>query len=379
MFLLRQIAANVYKYPMELNRYIFKKMANWLAGCTLVLISIVWLSQASRQIELLVNKGAGFKDFFTLMSLAIPYWLILALPMSGFAATMFVSHHLKQDREITAMRAAGLSNFYIARAPITLGLAVTGLLYLNSIFFMPLTFAIHKTTLNDLRASAPIVTLQEGVFVDFTKGLTVFIDERDGAYSFKNIFVHDSRNSNKTIEIVAERGTIILNTQPPQMLFYNGTHSEYTLGESRAAVFEFDTYNISIAQKSKILKPRPTHYNEMSIATLLGGKANNEHRTREMHAEGHYRLASPLLGIALMMIGIAASLRAKHRRTGQWWPICIGTCTAIATVIALIVVRGLTIASPQLFILIYLVPIIATGISAALLHEKSTIYTAALS
>ena len=86
--------------------------------------------------------------------------------------------------------------------------------------------------------SAPIVVIQEGVFTDITKGLTIFVKKREGKYDFSHIFVHDKRDPEKNVEVVAESGSILINSTPPKIIFNNGTRSEFTAGQSQAAILE---------------------------------------------------------------------------------------------------------------------------------------------
>ncbi|MCE2517970.1 MAG: LptF/LptG family permease [Alphaproteobacteria bacterium] len=356
---------------MELRRYIFKQMLYWVVVSTASLIGIVWLSQALKLIELLVNKGAALTDFLVLTVLAIPLWLMVILPIGGLIATILVLNRLQQDREITAMHAVGLSNFSIARGPLLMGLMLTVFMYINSAFILPLTFSGYKSIINSLRTSAPIIILQEGVFTDVTKGLTMFIETRQGQKNFSNIFVHDTRKDNKIVEIIAESGSIDLETTPPRLNFFNGIRSEYSLGDSQAAVLEFDSYELSLTREYKNLVDRASDYNELPISVLLNGDGASAHYSREMRAEGHYRLASPVLGLTLVVIGIASILNSRYSRTGSWRQICVGAAVAIVVEVLLVMARGVAINTPSLFPLMYIISILPAIIGLYLLRQKS--------
>ena len=338
---------------MEIKQYIFKQMVYWLLVCAVSLIGIVWLGQALQLIELLVNKGAAFSQFLTIIAFTVPLWLMAILPIAGFAAAMVVLNKMAADREIIAMYTAGMSNIRIAIAPIFLGLLLTGYLFINSIYILPHLFSGYKSMINSLRTSAPIVTLQEGVFTDITKGLTIFINSRTARNSFENIFAHDTRDGDKVVEIIAESGSIDILSTPPKLKFYNGIRSEYTPGSRQATVLEFESYNLSLAQDFQKLNKRAFDYNELPISTLLAGQSSNDHYSREMRAEGHYRLASPLLGLSLVMIGVVAVLRSPYRRSDNWKNILTGSAIAIIFELLVITFRGLTVDHPAIFPLMY--------------------------
>ncbi|MGB2436954.1 MAG: LptF/LptG family permease, partial [Candidatus Puniceispirillales bacterium] len=57
---------------------------------SLAIIGIVWLGQTLRLVELLVNKGALFIDFVNVTMAAIPFWLLIILPISATISTTIV-------------------------------------------------------------------------------------------------------------------------------------------------------------------------------------------------------------------------------------------------------------------------------------------------
>ena len=339
---------------MELKRYLFKQVLYWLLVSTLSMIGIVWLGQALQLIELLVNKGAAMSQFLTLTFLAVPLWLMAILPIGGLAGAMVVLNKLQSDREIIAMYAAGMSNFKIAQAPLAVGMLLTIFLYINSVFILPLTYSGYKSIINSLKTSAPIVTLQEGVFTDITKGLTIFISDRKGQNSFDNIFAHDTRNDGTITEIIAESGEIDITSSPPRLRFFNGVRSEFVTETKKTTVLEFKSYNLSLTKENQSTRQRPFDYNELPIHILLRGESTTDHYSREMRAEGHYRLASPLLGLSLVIIGIISVLGSSYKRTGNWKYILGAVGIAIIVQILTIASRGIIVNQPNAFPLIYL-------------------------
>jgi lipopolysaccharide export system permease protein len=355
---------------MELHRYIVKQVLVWLTITVVTLIGIVWLSQALRLIELLVNKGANLSQFLVLTLLSIPLWQMIILPVGTLIATVIVLNRLQQDREITAMQSAGLNNFYILRGPLFLGFMVTGFLYINSLFILPFTFSSYKSQINTIRTSAPIVVLQEGVFTDLADGLTVYIKERNGKLYFKTIFVHDKRVKDKITEIVADRGIIDTDPSAPKLVFFNGTRSEYSLGDNRATLLNFDEYSLSLTNEFESRKKRVLDYNEMPVSDLLFKTNKSPKYLREMRAEGHYRLASPLLGLTMLILGATAILNRNYSRVGSWKHVTLGMLTAMGTLVGVIVSRGLTVTQPEMFPLIYAFSILPGVFGLIMMRER---------
>ena len=127
----------------RLDRYIFKQLAFALIAVTGGLTALVWLVQSLRFIELVVNHGLSLGSFLQLTGLLIPSFVVIILPITTFVVVQFIYQRLSGDREITVMRAAGLSPFALSRPAITLALVVVAACYaLNLWRYRP---ALHRS------------------------------------------------------------------------------------------------------------------------------------------------------------------------------------------------------------------------------------------
>ena len=140
---------------MVLTWYILKQCLHSLVLSSLVLVVLVWLSQTLRLVELLVNSGALVADSLLVTLLALPLWSFLLLPIATTIASVSILTKLQQDKEILAMNAAGISPFRIGLAPIVMGLMVSGFLFVNSSYLLPIAFAQYAQFINHLKTSAP--------------------------------------------------------------------------------------------------------------------------------------------------------------------------------------------------------------------------------
>ena len=130
---------------MQFNLYIFNQLFRTCMALNTVLISIIWLFQSIRLLEFVVDKGASVGEFFLMSVSAMPLWLMITVPISGFIAVNWVFNRSLSDRELTVMQAVGLSPFQLAKAPIALGLLLTAFLMVNSVYILPHSFQTYKT------------------------------------------------------------------------------------------------------------------------------------------------------------------------------------------------------------------------------------------
>ncbi len=73
----------------------------------LVFSSAVWLVQALRLIDLIVNRGLSIGVFLHLAILIMPRFIDVVLPIAVFVAAQFVYNKLIAESEMVVMRAAG--------------------------------------------------------------------------------------------------------------------------------------------------------------------------------------------------------------------------------------------------------------------------------
>src|SRR5271168_4328013 len=105
----------------QLDRYILRQLLVSLAAVTTALVALIWLTQSLKFVELVVNRGLSMRVFLELTSLMIPGFTAVILPITTFVVVQFVYQRLAGDRELTVMRAAGLSQWALSRPALLLG------------------------------------------------------------------------------------------------------------------------------------------------------------------------------------------------------------------------------------------------------------------
>ena len=166
---------------MNLNRYLFRQFSMTTLLTLAGLLCVVWLNHALRMLEIVVNKGADFIDFFLLSLFPVPLWLMIALPMAGFIGIIWVINQFFSDRELIVMQAVGVTPLQFARVPIFFGVLMTTFLVINSVYLLPASFTGFKEAQFRLRAAIPKILIQDKVFIDITEGLTIYVGDRTSA------------------------------------------------------------------------------------------------------------------------------------------------------------------------------------------------------
>ncbi len=104
----------------RMDRYVFRQLLTALVAATSALVALIWLTQSLRFVELVVNRGLSLWVFLQLTGLLIPNFVAVILPITTFVVVQFVYGRLSGDRELTVMRAAGMSPVALSRPALAL-------------------------------------------------------------------------------------------------------------------------------------------------------------------------------------------------------------------------------------------------------------------
>ena len=341
---------------MQFNLYIFNQLLRTTLALTSVLVGIIWLFQTIRILELVVNRGAAVGDFLVMSVASMPLWLMITIPISGFIAVNWVFSRILADRELLVMQSIGLSPLQLAKAPIALGILLTTFLAVNTAYILPTSFGVYKDLQFKLRNSIPTILLRNGIFIEVVDDMTMFIGLRDDDDIMRDLFIHDARIADRIITITAQSGKFIERDGSPTLILQNGERSERNAEGQSGAVLLFDTHSVTITRNSSQQTERATiDINEDSISNLLSpDAAQSPQFYLQRHAEGHYRIASPWLGLGLALLSAAIILRGQIRR--DLWTrrasLNIGACVLV--IIAVVVSRSWVTNNANLWPLIHL-------------------------
>src|ERR1700754_145222 len=137
----------------RLDRYMFRQLLIALIAVTGGLTALVWLIQSLRFVELVVNHGLSLVVFVQLTGLLIPSFVAVILPITTFVVVQFIYQRLAGDREITVMRAAGLSPLALSRPAITMAILAVLAGYALNLWIVPTSLASFREFQWEIRNS----------------------------------------------------------------------------------------------------------------------------------------------------------------------------------------------------------------------------------
>jgi lipopolysaccharide export system permease protein len=308
-----------------LTKYILRQLVWVTLFITLALTLAVWLSQSLRFMDYIVNRGLPVSDFLLLMSLMLPRFFGVVLPIATFVAILFVYNKLANESELAVMRAAGLSHWQIAKPGVILAIGLTMVVYAVSLYFLPASYREFKDLQYQMRSSYSAVLLQEGVFNTLGENLTVYVRARENDGTLRGVMVHDAREQ-PAVTLLAERGALVEAKSGPRVLLIDGSRQSVDQADGNLSMLYFDRYTVDIRQLQQAITDRWRQPEERFLRNLLwpNDSAADQRYASELIAEGHRRLQFPLYTVAFAGIALATVLTGEFTRRGQAGRIAAG-------------------------------------------------------
>jgi len=349
----------MYRY----SNYIARHLVHSTLLIAFSLTSIVWLTQALRFIDFIVNQGVSIAIFLKLTALLIPSLVLMILPPSLFCAVLFVYNKLKSDSELVVLQAAGLSRWRLGIPALQVAAGVVLVGYGIAFYLMPVSYTRFRDMQAYLRNNYASILLEEGVFSNPVEGLTVFIRERDHDGILHGILVHDNRVPEDPITMMAEVGKLVDTPEGPRFLLQNGNRQEMRNG--KISFLNFESYTLDMSLYAQTMKERALDTQEMFLPQLLTyDDTVTPTENQKRFAEGHQRIIWPAYSLSLTLVALAVLLSGQFNRRGQWQRITLAVLCGMVIIFAATGLRGATATYAYLVPLAYmnlLLPAAAAG------------------
>jgi len=352
----------------RLSTYILGQLIGPTALFTFLLTAVIWLTQALRLLDLVINRGQSAPVFVYLTILILPSLLVIILPIAFFAGTLFALYKLNADSELVVMSAAGFSRAQVAVPVFLAAVIVMTLTYLNGLYLMPAGQRAMNDKVYDIRADIGTALLNEGEFNTPALGLTVFIRAIDSDGTIHGVLVHDNRQRSHPITYLAARGDLVQTPGGARLVMFDGTVEDSTKGGSRLSVLKFQQYNFDLDQFASPAHTNDRATSERYLSELFNPSSKLPKKVQNAYvAEAHNRLSQPLYCLVFALIAMAAILTGKRARGANAIRISIAVAAFVAVRLAGYGVAGLAVNQPSTAFLFYLIPVLGGAAAVAVL------------
>ncbi len=342
------------------DRYLLGELLRVFGFFSLILVLVYWVNRAVGLFDRLIGDGQTALVFLEFSLLTIPNVVRIVLPVSAFAATVYVVNRLSQDGELTVMQATGFSGFRLARPALVFGLIVAGLLLVLTNLIVPLSRAQLAERQAEVNANITAQLLQDGRFIHPSDGLTFYIREIADTGELLDIFLSDNRMKDSRTTYTARRAFLVRTEAGPRLVMFEGMTQAFDRTTGRLAVTHFSDFAYDLSgllgtgKRSKLtLEELPTSTLFQAPAELLAETGKSE---SAFLAEAHGRIAQPFLAPAAALIGFAALLLGGFSRFGLWRQIGIAVFLLVLVQMANNAAVAANLRSPGLWSLVYAGP-----------------------
>ena len=302
------------------TRYVFRQLFVGMVMVTAGLTCIIWLSQSLRFVELIVNRGVGAGTFLYLTMLMLPNFLTVILPIALFCVVVFIYAKMITDRELVVMRAAGVSQFALAKPAMVLALLTVGIGYLLNLYLLPNSYRLFREMQWDIRYNYSHVLLREGAFTNVATDITLYVRERAKDGQLRGILVHDQRNKETPYTLMAAHGALVESDGNTRVVMYKGNRQSVDPKTNNLSILYFDRYSFDLGKRGGVNDDRHREPRERSMDELFDIETATDVPKQDIGKyvmEIHKRLTSPLLALSFTLIALASLITGSFSRRMQ--------------------------------------------------------------
>lgn len=311
-----------------LDRYIFTELLSPFSLSLGTLCFIMLTRELLRLVELLVSKGVGLWAVLKVFAHLLPSFLVLTLPIAGIIASITAFGRLSLDKELVAMRAAGLSLLRLARPVMLFALLVFGLTTWLAQWGQPWSsINLKKVALNLLRDQL-VLALERGSFAEPIPKMTIYVSEK-GDEASGGIFISDERNAEDPRIIVAHGYHVLIDNSTDQVAL------RLRDGVIHSRPDEFDQYQLasfsnydlklSLAQSGYAANEERPSYEQ--LIDRLKQSPRDPWALRRL-TEYYKDMAFPTASLILCMLGVPVGIVSK--RSGRIGGFAVGVFVIVA-------------------------------------------------
>ncbi|HZN44818.1 MAG TPA: LPS export ABC transporter permease LptF [Nitrospiraceae bacterium] len=311
-----------------LDRYIFRELLSPFLISLGALCFVMLTKELLRLVELLVSKGVAFFSVLKVFAHLLPSFLVLTLPIAGIIASITAFGRLSFDKELVAMRAAGLSLVRLSHPVFLFALLVFGLTLTLSQWGQPWSNVnLKKVALNLLRDEL-ILELERGVFNETVPKMVIYVPDTQSGQDLTGIFVSDDRNPDDPRVIVAQQYFVMTDPKSNQIalrLVDGVIHSRPDNVEEYSKV-SFSTYDLKMNFNENLYNTDERSSVETILAKLDQSGWKDTAALRRLME--HYKdLAFPTASLVFCILGVPVGIVSK--RSGRMGGFAVGVLVVV--------------------------------------------------
>jgi LPS export ABC transporter permease LptF len=272
-------------------------------------MAVLLLGRLLKLLKMASSSGQVFSMIAELLEMAMPYFLLLTVPMAFFLSMQNTIASLQQSSEMDALRASGISyrrmfrSFFVLVALIWLGLTYTSMVWL------PQGQLGINNILVKMYAMKGVITFSPQRFTQGFDGITVYVDGEDEQGTYQGVILEDYGDE-ASVVYTAESARFDMVQGHLSLKMFHGVRLEGQGADQR--MLSFEQYQVAIPMSEGRWKRllSSDHVTMMTAEELWQAYQSEDNQVAV--AEWNRRLLLPTTVLVLFFFALPLSLTQKR-------------------------------------------------------------------
>jgi len=317
--------------PSVLDRYIVAELLPpFLFGVGAFSSVGVAVGSVFNLVQKVVESGLPLAIASKVFLLNLPYFIVLAFPMSTLFATLLTYTRLSSDSEVIALRSCGLSIYRLVLPALIMSFVVTGITFVFNERVVPAAnYEANLTLARALKIKEPSFQQQNIFYPEYKEvqhldgskeniiSRLFYADQFDG-HQMKGLTILDRSQSGLNQIMVAKSAR--WNPVENAWEFFNGTIYLVDPDSSSRNILRFEHQQLQLPRTPVDLAQTKQNYGEINIAQAqeqlkIARLRGDDKKIRQLQVHIQEKIAFPFVCLVFGLVGAALGIRPQ--RTGQ--------------------------------------------------------------
>ncbi len=273
-----------------------------------------------------------------ILLLKLPFFIVLAFPMSMLLSTLLTYSRMSSDSELIALRSCGVSIYRLVLPAIVMGAVVTGITFFFNELVVPAANYEASVTL-DRAVKKKTVFFQENniIYPEFRKVrresgakeevlVRLFYAEKFDGQRMKGLTILERSQPDVNQILVAESAT--WDTETNVWNFYNGTIYIVAPDSSYRNIVKFEKQQLNLPRAPLDMASQTRDYDEMNIAESqeylkLLRQSGKDKKIRKLIIRIQQKYSLPFACLAFGLVGAALGTKPQRTSKATGFGICV--------------------------------------------------------
>lgn len=317
----------------KFDRYVLAQLTVVFGFFSLVMVLVYWVNRAIQIFDRLIADGQTAAVFLEFTLLSLPNVIRLVLPMSAFAATVYVTNRLSSESELTVMQATGFSPFRMARPVLVFGMIAGTMVAILVNVFLPPALSTLAQRQAEISADVTARFLRDGQFGHPADGITFYVRDIAPNGEMQDAMLVDAATPGERVTYTAHLAYIVNIGGEPFLRLFDGIMQNLDIETQSLAVTRFEEATYALANNVETGPGPKRRLGELSTRELIFPTPELmqevHYRRARLLVEGHERFSQATLTVVAPLLGFAILLLGRYSRFGIWRQVLVAVVALI--------------------------------------------------